>query len=627
MLDFLKKNGLKYGIYTILVIGIGYFLVSWIGSAFSSSGGEDIIEYTATKEKFVNEITEKGEVSSSENKEITCEVQAKYTSNITILKIIPEGTMVKKGDWLCTLDSSKLEDQRDSQEIALNNAEASVVQAESNLETAKIAKKEYLEGTYILNETQYKSKVTVEEEDLRRLKEYKEYSQKLYERGYVTSLQLESDVFAVESARLDLISAQTQLKVYQEYSKAKQVIQLDSDIASAEANLAAKKRALEVDKLKMAEIEDQIKKCNITAPQDGQVVYANESSRHGTNVVIEEGLALRERQAIIRLPNPEKMQVECRINEGKIWMVRVGMQANIFIDSIPDTAIPAEIVKVNDYAEPSNFFTGNIKEYKVRLRIINPPAGIRSGLTAQCKILVESQDDVLTVPVHCVFEHGGKHYCITHKNGVWDKREVKIGSCNDLQVVILGGLEEGEKVVAGANAYKKNVDLPKLTDALERAKTNSVVSQRATTLPEKPAPPAFGDGERRGPRNMPKMPSWFKPGMRPEDMTDEQRAEMRAIFQRMGPPRGQRMGPPPGMRRPRKSKDDPSFGVLLPEDEVKETNEQTQNGDFPPPPDGDFPPPPPDGKFPPPPPPDGAAPPPPPPGGGGGPGPGGPPPM
>ena len=621
MLELLKKNGLRYVIYTAVLCTVGYFLVSWIGSAFSSTGGEDVIEYTATRERFVNEITEKGEVSSSENKEILCEVQAKYTSNITILKIIPEGTMVKKGDWLCTLDSSKLEDQRDSQEIALNNAESAVVQAESNLKTAQIAKKEYLEGTYILNETQYKSKVTVEEEDLRRLKEYKEYSQKLYERGYVTSLQLESDVFAVESAQLDLISAQTQLKVYQEYSKAKQVIQLDSEIASAEANLAAKKRALEVDKIKMAEIEDQIEKCNITAPQDGQVVYANESSRHGTNVVIEEGLALRERQAIIRLPNPEKMQVECRINEGKIWMVRVGMQANIFIDSIPDTAIPAEIVKVNDYAEPSNFFTGNIKEYKVRLKILDPPAGIRSGLTAQCKILIETQDNVLTVPVHCVFEHGGKHYCITYKNGVWDKREVKIGSCNDLQVVILGGLEEGEKVVAGANAYKKNVDLPKLTDALERAKTNAVVSQRATTLPEKPTAPNVqgGDGERRMPRNMPKMPSWFKPGMTPDEMTDEQKAEMKAIFQKMGPPSGGgKMGPPSGMKRPRKSKDDPSFGVMLEEDGEQKTDNQFPDGDFPPPPDGgDFPPPPSDG----------AAPPPPPSGSGGGPGPGGPPPM
>ena len=98
MLELLKKNGLRYGIYAILIGVVGYFLASWIGSAFSSSGGEDVIEYTATREKFVNEITEKGEVSSSENKEILCEVQAKYTSNITILKIIPEGTMVKKGD-------------------------------------------------------------------------------------------------------------------------------------------------------------------------------------------------------------------------------------------------------------------------------------------------------------------------------------------------------------------------------------------------------------------------------------------------------------------------------------------------------------------------------------------------
>lgn len=605
MLSLLKRPFVKYIVWGIAILAGIILCFVWVGSLFSSSADTKVIEYTVAREKFVNEITEKGEVSSSENKEIVCEVQAKYTTNITVLKIIPEGTIVKKGDWLCTLDSSKLEDQRDSQEISLNNAEADVVQAQSSLETAIIAKKEFLEGTFILNETQYKSKVTVEEEDLRRLKEYKEYSQKLYERGYVTSLQLESDVFAVESARLDLISAQTQLKVYQEYSKAKQVIQLDSDIASAEANLAAKKRALEVDKLKMKEIVEQISQCNITAPQDGQVVYANQSSRHGTNVVIEEGLALRERQAIIRLPNPEKMQVECRINEGKIWLVRVGMKANIFIDSFPDQAIPAEIIKVNDYAEPSNFFTGNIKEYKVLLKILNPPQGIRSGLTAQCKILVETQENVLTVPVHCVFEYGGKHYCIQYINGKWSKREVKIGSCNDLQVVILEGLKEGEQIVAGANEYKNNVDLPRLTDAVQRARTSPLVTQRATTLPEKKMnTPAAQPGAGK---RMPKMPSWFKPGMKPEDMTDEQKAEMKKIFSQMGPP--------PGAQKQRKSKDDPSFGVTLPQDE-KEGQQQQPWGDGPPP-WGDGPPP--EG------PPPGDAPPPPPDGGGGGPPPGPPP--
>ena len=119
---------------------------------------------------------------------------------------------------------------------------------------------------------------------------------------------------------------------------------------------------------------------------------------------------------------------------------------------------------------------------------------------------------------------------------------------------------------------------------------------------------------------MPKMPSWFKPGMTPDEMTDEQKAEMKAIFQKMGPPGGGKMGPPNGMKRPRKSKDDPSFGVMLPSEEGEQkTENQFPDGDFPPPPDG--------GDFPPPPPSDGAAPPPPPSGGGGGPGPGGPPPM
>ena len=64
----------------------------------------------------------------------------------------------------------------------------------------------------------------------------------------------------------------------------------------------------------LQEIEEQIAKCTILAPQDGQVVYANESDRRGNSeVIIEPGVAVRERQVIVRLPNPEYMQVAAKI--------------------------------------------------------------------------------------------------------------------------------------------------------------------------------------------------------------------------------------------------------------------------------------------------------------------------
>src|SRR6056300_1605382 len=55
---------------------------------------------TVKVDLFMLEITEPGEVESAENIEIKSEVRSRGSSSVNILKIVPEGTMVKKGDFL-----------------------------------------------------------------------------------------------------------------------------------------------------------------------------------------------------------------------------------------------------------------------------------------------------------------------------------------------------------------------------------------------------------------------------------------------------------------------------------------------------------------------------------------------
>ena len=62
---------------------------------------------------------------------------------------------------------------------------------------------------------------------------------RLAAKGYVNQLQLEADKFAVEKSRKELDAAKTKLKVLDEYTKAKMLKQLESDIAIAKAYTAA----------------------------------------------------------------------------------------------------------------------------------------------------------------------------------------------------------------------------------------------------------------------------------------------------------------------------------------------------------------------------------------------------
>ncbi len=65
----------------------------------------------------------------------------------TLLTVVPEGTIVKRGDVLAVLDSADYEELLRLQQISVERAKADKLQADLNLDIAKMAVREFLEGT------------------------------------------------------------------------------------------------------------------------------------------------------------------------------------------------------------------------------------------------------------------------------------------------------------------------------------------------------------------------------------------------------------------------------------------------------------------------------------------------
>jgi len=409
-------------------------------------------------------VTEDGEIESSENTEVRCEVQARGTGTI-ILELVPEGTYVHKGDLIAVLDSSALTDELTTQQITCNTSKAAVIQAKSTLRAAEIAKEEYLEGTFRQEEQTKLAAVAVMEEELSRAEDYLGYSELLAAKGYVTKLQLEADRFAVEKATMDLAAAQTDLEVLRKYTREKMATQLDADIESARANLESQEKSHELDLDQLRLIEDQIAKCKIYAPADGQVVYASKSDRRGdSDVIIEEGAPIRERQVIVRLPDPKRMQVKAEISEARIDRISAGMPAIIRVDALPNVELAGTVTKVDEYPVPGSWWGSAAKEYGTYIQINDPPAGkLRPGMTAEVRILVEHRDDALQVPVQAILEDTGRHFCFVRTATGLEPRKVQIGSSNEKFVVINEGLEKGEPVVMNPRKFREVVDLPEPT--------------------------------------------------------------------------------------------------------------------------------------------------------------------
>ncbi len=435
-----------------------------------------VIVQPVTRELFLHRISQRGEIESASNIDVYCEVKSSTGSNagVAILDVIPEGTQVRNGDKLATLDSSALEKERMTQQILCNTSDALLIQSTNLHETAKIAIREYVEGTFVQAEQTILGEIFVAEENLRRAEGYVKYSEELAAKNFYTALQLEADRFAVDKAKNDLATAQTKLRVLRDYTKLKTENQLAADIKTTAAKMRTDESTYALDQQKLQEIEAQIAKCTILAPTDGQVVYNNENEDWDDSpTIIQAGALVRERQIVFKLPDPAQMQVKAKVNEASVNRVKVGMPATIKVDAFPDRELHGVVTKMNDYPESSGWRGSNAKEYAAFVKILEPPPGMRPGMTADVSILVEELPDALQVPVQAVIEQGGRHYCLMRGANRLEAREILLGSTNDKFLVIEDGLTEGEQVLLNPRLFLNEVELPTALPAGTTARRTS----------------------------------------------------------------------------------------------------------------------------------------------------------
>ena len=469
-------------------------------------GGEDLTETPLLAEvvrgPYDHIVLEEGEIESSNNVEIRCEVRSRNSGSgpsTSIIDVIEEGKHVQPGDWLVTFDSSALEQELSRQRIVVNTSEAIVIQAKATYDTAVISKEEYLNGAYNEQKKTIENEIFVAEENLKKAQLSYDSIKRLVSRGLLASLQLEGEKFRVDAAQNELDLAKQKLDVLDKFTKRKMLTQLESDIRSAQVKWDNEKDSHQEEVNNYKEIEEQGAKCKVVAPQAGQVVYANvQSSRSGSEFVVEPGVAVRERQVILRLPDPAAMQVKAKISESRINLIREGMPVAIRIDAFGDGTVQGEVTKVNKYAEPGNFWTSTGKEYVTLIKILDPPPEIRVGLTAEVQIHVQHVDDALQVPVQGIYERLGKTFCLVKGASGWITKEVVISSTNDKVVAIdteqSETLNPGDQVVLNPRKHLDKFDqsrFPKPEDA-----ASAETASKASSLPtaEQGQPKGKGDG-------------------------------------------------------------------------------------------------------------------------------------
>ena len=361
---------------------------------------------------FKHTVIESGVIESSQNIDIICNVRSR-AGGVQIIWVIEEGTQVQKGDKLVELDTTTLEDSLQQQQLIMNRASSTKISADAAVRRAEIARQEYLEGTFKQNEQLIESNILIAKQNLSTALDKAAFSERLAAKGFVTQQQLQADRFAVKRANLDMSLKENELQTLRDITKQKMLVGFDADIETAKASMQAEEKNYVEEEKQLNEIKQQIENCMVYAPDDGQVVYANQqSSRGGSEFIVEAGATVRERQSIIKLPDPEQMQVKAKVNEGRIAFIRKGQRVDVVVGALEGQILQGVVSKVNKYPEASSWFNSEVKEFATYIKILDPPEAIRTGLTAEVEMLVNTMANQTMIPVQTLHEDQGQAFCL-----------------------------------------------------------------------------------------------------------------------------------------------------------------------------------------------------------------------
>ncbi len=496
------RRWLMRGIMAMVVLGLGAGALA----ALASLGGSDgpvVVTTPVGKTDLVITVTEDGTLESAANVELKCEVDG----GSTILEIVPDGTMVTKGTRLALLDSSTIEENYNAQKNVVGKAEATKIASENTFEAAKIAVQEYLEGTYVQSLQTAESNIVVAQQNLTSAENIATHSEKMLRKGYTTPLQHQSNVYAVQKAKLDLELQKTTKMVLEKFTKAKTLQDLESARDSAEAQFKSDSGAYELESAKLKRLENNLKKCEIIAPQDGMVVYANDLSGGGRGgqqtPKIEQGAAVKQYQAVIRLPDLTKMQVKTLVHESKVEQLRPGQRARV---KVQGREVQGTVTQVASQPEASNFFGGSgAKEYAAYVRIDGEAAGLKPGMTADVTILIGEHKGVVAVPVQCVVVKGRKASAWVKNGDNIERRDLVLGASNDTYIEVKDGLNVGDLVlqrpraeVAEANADSEEAEAVDVEKTFGASKATVADGPAGGASPGGPSGEGGPGGGRRG---------------------------------------------------------------------------------------------------------------------------------
>ena len=154
-----------------------------------------------------------------------------------------------------------------------------------------------------------------------------------------------------------------------------------------------------------------------------------------------------------------RLYIDIKLEEVDRGKIQLGMQVKVRVDAIPD----AEFDAVLDYISPiaALVYKGGAtpeKTFPARATLNHADARLRPGMSASAQVIVEQVPNQLLIPTRASFDNNGKPATYVQIGKQFVVRNIDIGKRNDDDIIVTGGLKEGEIVTleSPAEAAKRS---------------------------------------------------------------------------------------------------------------------------------------------------------------------------
>lgn len=295
---------------------------------------------------------------------------------------------------------------------------------------------------------------------------------------------MEQGYSRLKSAEARVVKS-TALKERAEKLYADQLVS-SQELESATADYQLAESEVELAKAALKSTMDDLAKTTLLAPSTGVVTKVERDAGE---------MALGstfQADVLMTIADLSKMEVVVDVNENDVVDVSEGDTSEIEIDAIQDTVFYGVVKEIAHVAQTTAVGTQEqVTNFKVMIRMLEVPEGIRQGMSATVNIITDVKENVLAIPIQALTVRSEKPEGSPGKGkrrrggprqqpgeaGEWKKkkmvevvfvvsdtsvegeengshfaeqRQVNVGLSSETHYEVQSGLNEGEEIVTGS---------------------------------------------------------------------------------------------------------------------------------------------------------------------------------